>query len=264
MYVAISQETGSHLAFRVKRPSDRQSLSRSATRALDVLEAFGETRGPLRAVQIARLLGLPRSTANQLLKTMVESAHLLFDARHKTYLPSPRLARISDWIAEIYSVGDKLLDLVNDIHKKTGMVVTISTPNDLLMQVIEAASADPGVAERGLHVPLFGTAIGSAYLSTVDEKELLRLADRARIPPSALPAMLKTIEQIRATGNADGPSTAPGIWSLAMPLPREGLCVPVVLGLAGPSETICSRLPEFSAILSGSARYWLAIPELRE
>lgn len=43
---------------RVKRPSERRSLSRSATRALDVLEYFGEARRPLRAVEISKALGL--------------------------------------------------------------------------------------------------------------------------------------------------------------------------------------------------------------
>ena len=54
---------------RVMRAGDRRSLSRSATRALDVLEYFGQVRRPLRAVEIARQFSLHPSTVNQLLKT---------------------------------------------------------------------------------------------------------------------------------------------------------------------------------------------------
>ena len=90
---------------RVKRPSERRSLSRSATRALDVLEFFGEARRPLRAVEISRVLGMHPSTTNQLLKTMVDSAHLVFDAHSKTYLPSPRLARFSTWTRQRVTHG---------------------------------------------------------------------------------------------------------------------------------------------------------------
>ena len=254
--VAIPAAKAGHLSLRIKRPGDRQSMSRSATRALDVMEAFAEARAPLRAVDIARSLNLTPSTTNQLLKTMVESAHLLFEARSKTYLPSPRLARFSSWIAEIYGTGGKIRDLVCDVYAKTGMVVTVTTPSDLFMQIIDMAGPDPHKAERGLHVSLFGTAIGSAYLSTLDETEVRRLALRARIPESALPDILVAIEAIRKTGYADGPSTHPEIWSIALPLPANGLCVPTVLGLAGPSETIRVAIPELADILNCAVAYW--------
>ncbi len=48
----------------VRRPGDRRSLSRSATRALDVLELFGETRRPLRAVEMSKALGMHPSSMN--------------------------------------------------------------------------------------------------------------------------------------------------------------------------------------------------------
>ena len=71
---------------RTRRPGERRSLSRSATRALDVLELFGQVRRPLRAVEVSRALDMHPSSTNQLLKTMVEAGHLIFDARAKAYL----------------------------------------------------------------------------------------------------------------------------------------------------------------------------------
>ncbi len=255
--VAVPTDKARHLSLRIKRPGDRQSLSRSATRALDVLEAFAEARGPLRAVEIARMLDLTPSSANQLLKTMVESAHLLFDARAKTYVPSPRLAGFCSWMTDIYGHGGRVRDLIADVQKQTGTVVTVTSPNDLFMQVVDAASPAPQTAERGLHVSIFGTAIGSAYLSTLDDAEVRRLADRARIPPSEIPEILRTVATIRRSGYADGPSTDPDIWSIAVPLPASGLGVPAVLGLAGPSDTICKRLPELTGILHRAISRWL-------
>lgn len=108
----------------MKRPSDRRSLSRSATRALDVLEYFGVARQPLRAIEIARMLGMQPSTTDQLLKTMVDSAHLVFDARSKTYLPSPRLIGFSGWIIETYGAGEVLRELVRDVQQRTGLLVS--------------------------------------------------------------------------------------------------------------------------------------------
>lgn len=233
---------GRQSAVRVKRPGERRSLSRSATRALDVLEYFGEVRRPLRAIEIAKMLGMNPSTTNQLLKTMVDSAHLVFDARAKTYLPSPRLAEFSTWIVETYGAGGRIRELVKDVRAGTGMVVTVTTPNDLFMQIIDVASPQGQTAERGLQVSLFGSAIGSAYLSTLDDKEVARLADRARIPVAEIPAILETIASIRQKGFADGPSAGSDIWSIAMPLPMQGLRVPTVLGLAGPADKVRAGL----------------------
>lgn len=241
---------------RVKRPGDRRSLSRSATRALDVLELFGTMRQPLRAVEISKALGTHPSTTNQLLKTMLDSGHLVFEAKGKTYLPSPRLAEFSAWIMASYGAGGRLRDLIDAVHSATGMVVTISTPNDLFMQVIDCAVPDGQRGERGLSVSLFGSAIGSAYLTMLDDAEVLRLADRARVPEADIPAILQDLAQIRQAGFADGATAGSDYWSMAMPLPMRGLRVPTVLGLAGTRAEVCPRLEELYGIMREASARW--------
>lgn len=235
---------------RVKRPGERKSLSRSATRALDVLEFFGLARRPLRAVEIARRLELHPSTANQLLKTMLESAHLTFDSLTKTYLPSPRLARFGGWIVETYGADEWLRGLVATLQAQTGQLVTLTTPNDVYMQVIDLAGVDmrlmdSGNPERGLRVSMFGTAIGAAHLSTLPDAEIVRLADRARLTPEDKDKLLRRMVSVRRDGFADGPSPDTAIWSIATPLPCDDRSPPLVLGLAGPSDRI---RPDLSAL----------------
>lgn len=241
---------------RVKRPGDRRSLSRSATRALDVLELFGRERRPLRAVDISQTLGTHPSTTNQLLKTMLDSGHLVFEARGKTYLPSPRLAEFGSWIAVSYGADGRLRDLMEDVRKATGLTVTISTPNDLFMQLIDCVVPDGQRGERGLSVSVFGSAIGSAYLAALDDDEVLRLADRARVPAAELPAVLQDLAQIRLAGFADGAAQGSDYWSLAMALPTRGLRVPTVLGLAGSAAAVRERLGELHAIMRAAVASW--------
>lgn len=240
---------------RVLRAGDRRSLSRSATRALDVLELFGEVRRPLRAVEIARRFELHPSTVNQLLKTMVESAHLTFEAGTKTYLPSPRLTRFGSWLAETYGGDGRLRALVAELRGQCGEVVTLTTPNDLFMQVIDHAGADfadanrTGQAERGLRVSMFGSAIGAAYLSTLTAVEVRRLAVRARIPAAEHGALLAMLEGVRIDGFASGTSAEGSICSVAVPLSASSIGVPLVLGLAGPAERVGARLAELAGAM---------------
>jgi DNA-binding IclR family transcriptional regulator len=238
----------------VKRPGDRRSLSRSATRALDVLELFGRVRRPLRAVEIARALDLHPSTADQLLKTMVGSSHLTFEATTKSYLPSPRLARFGSWMVENYGADERLRRLVRDLQTTVGETVTLTTPNDIFMQVIELADPGDGVegAERGLRVPMFGSAIGAAFLSTLPDSEILRLAVRARIAAAEQPGLLARRLEIRREGAADGPSPDGTVWSVAVPLPDTAAPAPLVLGLAGPTERMKSNLAQLKRLMRSS------------
>jgi DNA-binding IclR family transcriptional regulator len=255
--VALATAKARHLAMRVTRPAERRSSSRSATRALDVLELFGEARRPLRSVEIAQALSLTPSSANQLLKTMVDSAHLLFDARAKTYFPSPRLAGIGGWLAETYGAGGRLGDLVREVSARTGLVATVTTPNDLSMQIIDVASPDGLTGERGLRISLFGSAIGSAFLSTLPEPEMLRLAERARIPAGELPAMRTALGSIRESGFAAG-ATSGDIWSVAVALPGEVLRGQGVLGIAGPAERVAFEAAAIALALHQAVAQWLS------
>ena len=241
-----------HWPTRVKRPGERRNMSRSATRALDVLEFFGHARRPLRAIDIARSLDLHPSSVDQLLKTMVDSAHLTFEAVSKTYLPSPRLARFGGWLVETYGGDERLRSLIQRVRAASGEVVTLTTPNDIYMQVVDLSQADAEGAERGLRVSMFGSAIGAAYLSTLPDAEVLRLAFRARLPETENAALIAWVARIRQNGFADGPSAEGSIWSIATPLPAAGSRAPLVLGLAGQAENVRARLGELGTLLKSA------------
>ncbi|TVV76711.1 IclR family transcriptional regulator [Sphingomonas solaris] len=242
---------------RVTRPDQRRSLSRSATRALDVLEVFGRERRPLRAIDVSRALDLHPSTTNQLLKTMVGSAHLTFEAGTRTYLPSPRLARFGAWMMEVFGGDEALRLLVRDMQAATGETVTLTTPNDLSMQIVDFidATCAPAAerAERGLCVSIFGSAIGAAYLSTLPDAEVRGLARRARIADREIEAVMDAVPYIRRAGVADAGTLGGTIWSVAAPLAQARFPAPLVLGLAGPADRIRPRLDTLRAAIREAA-----------
>lgn len=243
---------------RIRRPSERLSVSRSAARALDVLELFGLSHRSLRAFEITRALDLPPSTANQLLKTMVESAHLTFDAATKSYFPSPRLISFSSLMIERYGADSHLREMVRELHAAVGEIVTLSTPNDIFMQILDRAGSTIDLAtvatERGLKVSMFGTAIGAAYLSTLAHRDIMRLAERARLKAADIPETLQEIAEVRRRGMAEGPVMHGAVWSLATPLHRGGYPAPLVLGVAGPTDRIKAKLEQVRAALADSGR----------
>lgn len=202
------------------------------------------------------MLELTPSSANQLLKTLVDSAHLLFDAKNKTYQPSPRLVAIASWIAETYETGGRIGELIADVHQRCGLVVTFATRNDLFMQVIDLAGASGG--ERGLKISLFGSAIGSALLSTLPDDEVWRLAARARVPETEMALILSVLGEIREAGYASGPATREDIWSIAVPLPASVLTGQAVLGLAGPVDVVLDDLAGHVRLMHEGVERWIS------
>jgi DNA-binding IclR family transcriptional regulator len=242
---------------RVRHPGERKSIARSATRALDILEYFGEVRRPVRAVEIARNFGMQASTTDQLLKTMVDSAHLVFDGQMKTYSPSPRLAGFTGWMLELFGTDQHLRSLLLDVEERTHTFVTLTTPHDLFMQVLDIAIPAGHHSERGTRVAMFGSSVGSVYLSTLNDRDVARLASRARVSKDLLPAVLDQVGQVRRDGFADGP-TGPGLmWAMAMPIPARKQTLPLVLGLAGAAEHVKSSVCSLRTVMSDAIARWV-------
>ncbi len=63
--------------YNIQHPGGKRNLSKSATRALDILEYFAMVGRPLRAREIAQAFDFHASSTDQLLKTMVDSAYLI-------------------------------------------------------------------------------------------------------------------------------------------------------------------------------------------
>lgn len=245
---------------RVRYPSERRSLARSATRALDILEYFGQVRRPVRAFEIARFFDMRASSTDQLLKTMVDSAHLVFDGQTKTYSPSPRLAGFTGWMVELFGTDQRLRDLLHDVMERTQAFVTLSTPHDLFMQVLDVALPPDHQAERGTRIAVFGSSVGSVYLSTLEHREVVRLARRARVSKDLLPIVLDQVAQVRRDGFADGPIGPGEMWATAMPLPARDQTLPLVLGVAGAAERVRSQVDSFRAIMTDAIARWIEPP----
>jgi DNA-binding IclR family transcriptional regulator len=253
-----------------------KNYSKSANRALDVMDYFARIRGPARAADIADALGIARSSADQLLKSMVLSGYLILSAEGRNYFPSLRIAQFGHWIAGCYPDIDRYSAIMEDIHAQTGEVVTLSMQNDCFMQLMNAVrggDADPLLAVGG-KVPVLGSAIGSAALMLKSPKAITRLVQRARQQHAVMDGahwdspFLDEIRLFRMKGYSWRPSqrlvtTDTGIrqidyWSIAMTLPGEDSAPQVILGLAGPTRRVRGREWELVNLMRRSIRLNLA------
>ena len=125
-----------------------RNLSKSALRALDLLEFFALRRQPARAAEVARSLAMSHSSADQLLKTLASRAYLIFDGSTKLYWPSPRLLGFAATLERSYFGGSNLQQLIQYLVDETGCSVAISTPVGRLMQLTHFLSPPGRIYDR--------------------------------------------------------------------------------------------------------------------
>lgn len=231
----------------IKQPGSKKNLSRSATRALDILEYFAMVGRPLRATEISQALEFNASSTDQLLKTMVDSAYLVFDAEKKLYYPSPRLVNFGSWLSANYFGGDRIWQLLQFLHQETGHIVTLSIRHGPSMQIVDYYEpvTHAGTVVKGSQVPIMDSLIGTAFLSLHGEREVITIVDQinhetgARMSVAELRNLLMTVAHARDKGYVSGPASDGAPWAMAvgLPLPESG--IKIVLGMA--SETIVDK-----------------------
>lgn len=242
----------------IKRPSGTRNLSKSATRALDVLEYFAMVGRPLRAVEISQVFDLRTSSADQLLKTMVDSAYLMFDQALKLYYPSPRLVNFGAWLSSNYFGEDRIFRLIRSAHFITGEIVTLSVRCGSSMQIVDVveSSEQKESVKKGFRVPIIGSVIGIAFLSMHDDKDAIRILNQAakdkdeKLSVAELRQLMDSVQACRADGYVSGRAhSGAKPWALAIPLPKSSHGVTMVLGLAGEIDSLRPRESDLVASL---------------
>lgn len=233
----------------------KASVSQSVERTFDILSLFEEERRPLGRVLIAEKLDAPRSSVAALLNGMTELGILSFDYSTQTYFPTERIGRMTGWILDVFSIAEPILDVMKQLQQRTKETVTLVTP---LQQAMEVIRYEPGlhavsyVSNVGQILPLWGSAVGNAYLSTQSDKTINDLFRKARdqsgkwTPPASVDPVMEDVTKVRENGFSIAVGkVASDAASIAMPLP-PAICgsKSLVMALSGPSQRITENQQE--------------------
>jgi DNA-binding IclR family transcriptional regulator len=110
--------------------------ARTAVRAFEVLEFFGEFGQPARTAEIGRALGIPDSSADDMLKALYAAGYLSFNPSSKFYSPSYRVIRL----AEEFMAGFPVLSQVHEIERaivdETGQTAMVAAQEGVMLRVV--------------------------------------------------------------------------------------------------------------------------------
>ncbi|MCC7083319.1 MAG: IclR family transcriptional regulator [Burkholderiales bacterium] len=233
--------------------------ARSVVRIAALLELFERERRPLSSTEIGESLDVPRSSTGTLLKALVQLGWLTIDRRRATYFPGARLARLTGWLLSESLLDDRVLRALEAMCASTGETVTISCANDLEVEILHVRGPTSGihlVVEEGQRIPLWGSAIGTAYLTTLADTTIRSMYRRnqhdarGRRTSVSLAEVLKTVRRARRDGYAFVDSfVVPGVAAISAPLPDEIGPRPLIASVGGPADRLRTRTDAIVAAL---------------
>jgi IclR family transcriptional regulator, acetate operon repressor len=214
-------------------------------KALDVLDAVGQSTSGLSQTQLGERLALPRTTLYRLLGTLVARRLLRRDPLRRVYCLGQRCfeyARNSYSMPDLVAAAGAELRALRDISGETTYLATLDGLHVVSLERCDGAHSQRSHAELGTRKPLHCTSQGKAILSAlpperrdaiVKDIELTELTPRTITDRRRLQADLK----LSATRgwSIDDEEIVPGVRCCGAPIVDPQGQVRGAISVAGPS-----------------------------
>ena len=241
---------------------DRQGIH-EVERAMPVLRAVEEGRGPMGLSQIATASGMQPGEVNRYLVSLVRVGLIAQSPATGLYDLGPAMRRLGAESLRRMDEVSLVTEHLPGLRERTGHAVNLAVWGDhgpVIVRWEYGAHALPTTVRVGATMPLLNSAVGLAYLAylpeTLTDPVLRAQADAASgaAPDADRVAALRVSVKARGFALTTG-GVLPGVTSLAAPVLGFGDSLPLVLALAMPSrEAPPERLTELSAELLRTAR----------
>lgn len=172
---------------------------------MQVLQLVADAPEPMNAPALARASGYPRPTLHRIVAALLAEGLLRESEGGGTYELGPRLMQLASRSWGRSSLREAAADLLRTLRDTTGETVHLAVPSGTRMVYIEKLESPSAVrmASRvGMSMSMHSTAVGKAYLATLDEarREALlptltldRHTDNTVVRPEALRRQLKRV-----------------------------------------------------------------------
>ncbi len=220
------------------------STVKSLAKALSVLECFSVEQPELGISEIARMLGLQKSTVYNILSTFQKCGYLTQNPDNSKYALSLKVLHLGYIVSSHHGLRDLMLPYLTAIARETKEVCYFGILDEGEVLYIEATYPSMQQQTRnilGERAPLYCTGLGKAMLAYLPPEEMEAILSR---PMRAFtgytltdPAALRhQMEEVRQNGYAvDNMEHEFGIRCVAVPLFGTGGRVRAAVSVSGPS-----------------------------
>ena len=197
-------------------------------RVLDILETVAASPKPLSATDINEVLGLPKATAHRLCSELEAQGYLLKRINGKSYQPGKRLFDVAVGVLANARFSATRHAILTALSEKVGETCNIAYPDGLSMAYSDRVETKAPLRLQfsiGMRVPLYCTASGKLYLSTLPKSRrklvigklhLEKLAKNTITDPEVLMGEIDLIENRQVS--IDNQELYDDIIAIAVPI----------------------------------------------
>ncbi|WP_377639334.1 IclR family transcriptional regulator [Oryzobacter terrae] len=233
---------------------------KSVGSALDVLECFA-TDGDLGVSDIARRLGVAKSTAHRLLQTLASRGFVEQHADSGQYRLGIHLYELGELALARNTLRHVALPFLRQVATATGLTTNLSVvdgPDVVFVERIENSDGVRMLGHFGRRLPAHTTSSGKAIAAFDHAADLARR--RAGFPPRVSHTVRteadwdRCLEQVRRVGYAASTSESfDGASSVAVPVIVNRTAIAAV-SIFGPTEVIAPQVERLVPVLVAASR----------
>ena len=223
-------------------------FSQSLERGLAILSAFSPDRPAIGISELARELGLTRSTTHRYVATLASLRYLEQEASTRRYRLGPRVLDLGFSVLGSLELREIAAPHLQQLTDATGHTSNLAIRDDTDVILIDRVRGRPGryhQLEFSLHVgsrlPSYCSATGKALLAYLPQPDLDRLLDRMELVqrgPRTLTdkkSLIRELEKVRCTNIAtNDEELESALRSIAAPIRSRSGQVVAAVNLAIP------------------------------
>ncbi len=222
------------------------TYSQSLERGLAILSAFRSGRPLLGVSELAREIGLSRSTTHRYIATLAELGYLQQDVATRKYRLGPRVLDLGFSAINSMDLREVAAPHLQELSDETGHTVNMAVLDGAEIVYIErcrTSRARQRDIDLNLHVgsrlPAYCTSMGKVLLAGLAPdalKEALKQTQLLQRGPNTLTSksdLIKELDRVRADGRAvNNEELAYGLRSIAVPVRAQSGEVAAAINLA--------------------------------
>jgi len=197
-------------------------------RVLDILDTVAASPKPISATEINEILDLPKATAHRLCSELEARGYLLKRINGKDYVPGNRMFEVAVGVIANSRFRATRHAILTALSEAVGETCNIAYPDGLYMAYSDRVETSAPLRLQfpiGMRVPLYCTASGKLYLSTLPKPRRkavvnkLKLEVRAKNTITDPERLLREIDEIeKSQVSIDNQELYDDIIAIAVPI----------------------------------------------
>jgi IclR family transcriptional regulator, KDG regulon repressor len=234
----------------MSRPHRESGRLSSVSTAVRLLKAFSEAQVEIGISDLAKRLGVAKSTVHRLAVTLVADGMLEQNADTGKYRLGIALFRLGSLVRQRMNVSNEARPLLRELRERVNETVHLAVLDGTAIMYVYNLESTQAIRMRsdvGVRKPAYCTAEGQAILAFQSDdvlESVIRDGLAARTPQTITdPERLKkALEAVRQRGCAiEDEESEPGMRCIAAPVRNDGGEVVAAIGIAGPVSRLSKK-----------------------